>query len=1428
MGSRTGTSITSSSSNILWRGDVFRLDALTSGFTNILNTTGTVTIEPSATSFSSAVTYPITNFTIAGTVSGLTIGKPGNTANLTIGSALSIAGPIDLYAGTLTLNGNLTSTSSGDISLYSDAALAGLSSARTITTSGAFKYIPQSTSFSSAVTFPITNLTLTNVNGVQIGKSGNTAGVTIGSAASVNGYFTAFGGAIALNNSITTSNMTTGNIALTGTTVSGTGNLVLAAGRTATINVSSASTYDGIISGGTGSGFTKQGAGLLTLTKDHTYTGTTTISAGNLQVGSGGTVDQASSGTLASASAVSVASGSRLILAPNENINFGNAVSGAGGLEIKGMSGRYYNAFLTGTAATIVANTSVLEVLTRITGGVMGGAGASGACGAYRKSYHAGTNVGTLQFQQYMSTGDVTNVVYVTLESISTTNVSIRATGAASKTGNVLGQDITTLSPTAQTLATTSGGAGFGISQVFMSGKINFTGTLTYGGATTLSNNLTSGTNPTYSYTSRGTQEISDASASFPSGSPVVNDALIILNRSTPLTISNDLSGTEELLQVGAEITMTGTNTYSGATTIDLNKSLKIGSGGTSGSITGAIINYGSLEFNRSDASTYANVVSGTGTLTKSGAGALTMTGLNTYTGATTINAGSLILERNVPATSSSGFSGSGTLVIQPSSTSFTSPFSFSNTGFKVNNAIGGLTLGKAGNTQTITFNGATQAAGPLTVYGTVAIGADLTTTNAGDISIISDASLSATGGSWTANAAGMFKYMPNGTSFSGPVSYPIGNLTVTSNGLQLGKSGNTAGITIATATTSNGPVTVFSGDFTTSGTLTANSNVLEVNASGNVSLDAALIGSTTTVNGQGNVKTTGTLTNLNLSGGNAQIITGTATLTNLTLNKSVGTIATINAGPQNLTGTLNLDGGILAAGGNLTLKSSSSGTARVAQHGTGTGTVTGDVVVERWVNSATGNRIRQWRMLGFPYSTAVTLSGIGGMSIDYAANTRSMMYFNESGADASTGNSGPRNAGYQSFTSSGQQITAGQGVMAWLFGNSGGTASSGTLAADLTITSSGALNESGNDVVIPLSYTAENANAGWNLLANPYASSIDWNSVTRTASVQNTVYRWNPASASWTTFNNTTEGNTGGADNIIESGAAFFVRTSAASQSLTIPQSAKTSTATELPHHGRAPFRLDLPSERMDANRKRLAGLRVKVSGQGNPLPDDIYIDVSRADATAGYDRHYDAESMGRTSGAGVSVKDSDGTSYAMQFDAPIKEAGSEKRFYNLKVTSPAVGRTTLEIASEGDWSPLNSVSLIDNKEGKTILMQGGMLSHSFNMNSLKEEGRFILAINHVAVDKSGGADGKHIRLLGNPVTTEKIDLLLAHPTARPRRWELSSMQGAKVAEGRFDVTDGNVQYGLDTKGMRASGIYVLRVELDNGEVQTVQVMRK
>ncbi|WP_043879055.1 S8 family serine peptidase [Azorhizobium caulinodans] len=107
-------------------------------------------------------------------------------------------------------------------------------------------------------------------------------------------------------------------------------------------------------------------------------------------------------------------------------------------------------------------------------------------------------------------------------------------------------------------------------------------------------------------------------------------------------TFSNDISGTGGLIKAGAgTLTLIGTNTYSGGTTI-AGGTLQIGNGGTTGSITGNVLDNGTLAFNRSDALTYGGVVSGAGNLVKAGAGTLTLTGANTYTGGTTISSGTL------------------------------------------------------------------------------------------------------------------------------------------------------------------------------------------------------------------------------------------------------------------------------------------------------------------------------------------------------------------------------------------------------------------------------------------------------------------------------------------------------------------------------------------------------------------------------------------------------------------------------------------------------------------------------------------------------------------------------------------------------------------------------------------------------------------
>ena len=86
---------------------------------------------------------------------------------------------------------------------------------------------------------------------------------------------------------------------------------------------------------------------------------------------------------------------------------------------------------------------------------------------------------------------------------------------------------------------------------------------------------------------------------------------------------------------------LSGANTYTGGTVIS-NGTLQIGAGGTSGSVLGAITNDATLIFNRSDNLTQSGAISGSGSVRKEGAGTLTLTASNTFTGGITISNGAI------------------------------------------------------------------------------------------------------------------------------------------------------------------------------------------------------------------------------------------------------------------------------------------------------------------------------------------------------------------------------------------------------------------------------------------------------------------------------------------------------------------------------------------------------------------------------------------------------------------------------------------------------------------------------------------------------------------------------------------------------------------------------------------------------------------
>ncbi len=107
-------------------------------------------------------------------------------------------------------------------------------------------------------------------------------------------------------------------------------------------------------------------------------------------------------------------------------------------------------------------------------------------------------------------------------------------------------------------------------------------------------------------------------------------------------TIGSVITGSTGLEKTDlGTLILAGTNTYTGGTTITQGI-LQIGNGGTTGAIEGDVVNNAALVFNRSDDLTYSGALSGTGSVTKQGAGTLLLGGTNNFSGGLTVKAGAV------------------------------------------------------------------------------------------------------------------------------------------------------------------------------------------------------------------------------------------------------------------------------------------------------------------------------------------------------------------------------------------------------------------------------------------------------------------------------------------------------------------------------------------------------------------------------------------------------------------------------------------------------------------------------------------------------------------------------------------------------------------------------------------------------------------
>lgn len=111
------------------------------------------------------------------------------------------------------------------------------------------------------------------------------------------------------------------------------------------------------------------------------------------------------------------------------------------------------------------------------------------------------------------------------------------------------------------------------------------------------------------------------------------------------LTGNVDIIGTDDSLKVNTgTLTLAGAVKNAGNTLIANGATLQLGNGDKTGTLTGTMTNNGTLVFNQSSDFTYATDITGTGSVIKTDANTLTLTGNNSYTGNTLLSSGTTLV----------------------------------------------------------------------------------------------------------------------------------------------------------------------------------------------------------------------------------------------------------------------------------------------------------------------------------------------------------------------------------------------------------------------------------------------------------------------------------------------------------------------------------------------------------------------------------------------------------------------------------------------------------------------------------------------------------------------------------------------------------------------------------------------------------------
>lgn len=547
---------------------------------------------------------------------------------------------------------------------------------------------------------------------------------------------------------------------------------------------------------------------------------------------------------------------------------------------------------------------------------------------------------------------------------------------------------------------------------------------------------------------------------------------------------------------------------------------------------------------------------------------------------------------------------------------------------------------------------------------------------------------------------------------------------------------------------------------------------------------NAGTIGGTTgsvLVNGTGNITFDGVIN------------TGTFT-TNTSSNVTVGSSATMTINTAlNLTQV-----GTFITNNNVTLK---SGSFKTTYMGPVSGKITGNINCELYIAGG----YRKYRFLSHPFSTNQSLSlltddfdvtGSGGSSNGFTpsgSNNPSAFWYNTANGDGGT-----YDLGWTGFTSAnggtGNNWLPGQGIRALIRGaKTEGLDGNTYTPAAVTIDMAGPVNT--GDFTANLDYLGSGNSLGLNLLGNPYPCPIDISGLVFNSSTSNditkTVYWRNARTGSYQT-----DVISSGTAYPIRAYSAFFLKTSAASASVTFTESLKQTTSSQSTFLGLG--------ELQTPNFLRISAL-IK---QEQYDKVDFYFGNQYSDTL---DRVLDAHKLTNDYFNFYSI-----TSNKAKAAIDFRNLDTSKLIpLGLGIAKNAIDTVQLTFDANNTGVTLYLYDYLT--QVKTPITSGNNYSIVVNANAPETLGDNRLVIGTITALEKLSTKLKNelcLNVFPNPVK-DVLNIQTVNYT-RSAVVKLYNMSGAEVLNSNIDFSE-NRMGSVSTKNLQ-SGIYLLEVISDNG----------